>query len=76
MTVYEFLKQNDLMLKGCCRAGFVSPKFIYHVEIIDYYFLRLERGRRGSNAKQDTIEKFNISAKHFYQIKNNLLKEF
>ena len=75
MTVYEFLKQNQELLKKGCKCGFVCSTSIAYVEIIDYYNMRLERGRKGTNAKNDTIEKFNITLKTFYKIKNRLFEE-
>lgn len=75
MTVYEFLKSNDKILKTSCKHGFTSSTYINYVEIIDFYFLRLERGRKGTNARLDTIDKFNISNKHFCKVKKVLLSE-
>lgn len=72
MTVYEFLKQNQELLKKGCKCGIISTSFLYHIEIIEYYYMRLERGRKGTNPKTETIEKFNISPRTFYYIKNKM----
>lgn len=76
MTVYQYLKENTEVLKGGFRCGFVSPTFLNYIEIMDCYFERKERGRKGSNPIEYVIFKFDIPINKFYRIKRKMLQEY